>query len=109
MRRELYRRTIDIGFRALADQIGHEFNPSYEMGTVSKITGRTAYVQINTSAMRNLKKSQQAVEVVDEDNNVLASIQVLQLEDGSLSGTVYEKAGKSVGPGMKVRSRIKAF
>lgn len=108
-KQEFYRRTIETGFRALADQIGNEFNPSYEMGTISKIDGRIAYVQINTSAFQTLKKNQQAIDVIDDDNNVLASIQEVKITDGALSGKFFEKSGKSVKQGMKVRARVKSF
>lgn len=108
-KQEFYRRTIETAFRALADQIGNEFNPSYEMGTISRIDGRIAYVQINTSAFISMKKNQQAVDVIDDDNNILATIQELKIADGSLSGKFFEKSGKSIKSGMKVRARVKSF
>ena len=89
--------------------MGNGFNPSYEMGSVSKLSGKTAYVQINTSKLRKMPKKQQAVEVVDEDNKVLAMIAELTIEDGSLSGKIYEKAGASVKEGSKVRARVNAL
>lgn len=108
-KQEFYRRTIETAFRALADQIGNEFNPSYEMGTVSRVDGRIAYVQINTSVFKTMKKSQQAVDVIDDENNILATIQELTFTDGGLSGKFFEKSGKSIKPGMKVRARVKSF
>lgn len=105
----LYRRTIETAFRALADQIGNEFNPSYEMGTISRIDGRIAYVQINTTAFIAMKKNQQAVDVIDDDSNILATLQELKISDGSLSGKFFEKSGKSIKSGMKVRARVKSF
>lgn len=108
-KQEFYRRAIETAFRSLADQVGNEFNPSYEMGTISRIDGRIAYVQINTSAFKTMKKSQQAVDVIDDENNILATIQELTVADGALSGKFFEKSGSSVKPGMKVRARTKAF
>lgn len=102
-------RATNISFRAAADQLGNAFNPSYEMGAISRINGRIAYVQINTSKLRKVPKKQQAIEVVDDNNNVLASLGELQIEDGSLSGRFFEKGGASVKEGMKVRARINAM
>jgi len=104
-----FKRTVTIGFRAAADRLGMGFNPSYEMGTVSRLNGKIAYVQINTSKLRKIPKKQQAVEVVDDNNQVLASIAELQIEDGSLSGRYYERGGATVKEGMKVRARVNAM
>jgi hypothetical protein len=105
-RQEYFLRAINTAFRSAADQLGNGFNPSYEMGQVSKLSGRIVYVQINTSRLRKMPKKQQAVEVIDEDNRVLATIAELVIEDGSLSGRLYEKSGVSVREGSKVRARI---
>lgn len=91
-----FKRTVTIGFRAAADRLGMGFNPSYEMGSISRINGNIAYVQINTSKLRKVPHKQQAVEVVDDSSQVLASIAELQIEDGSLSGRFYEKGGASI-------------
>lgn len=104
-----FKRTVTIGFRAAADRLGMGFNPSYEMGSISRINGKIAYVQINTSKLRKVPRKQQAVEVVDDNNQVLASIAELQIEDGSLSGRFYEKGGASIKEGMKVRARVNAM
>ncbi|CAH2032113.1 hypothetical protein [Trichlorobacter ammonificans] len=106
---EFFKRAVTIGFRAAADRLGSGFNPSYEMGVISRINGRIAYVQINTSKLRKVPKKQQAVEVVDDSNAVLASLGELQIEDGSLSGRFFEKAGASVREGQKVRARVNAM
>lgn len=106
---EYARRALLVAFRSAADQLGNGFNPSYEMGTVSKINGRTAHVQINTSKLKKMPKKQQAVEVVDDDNKVLATIAELTIEDGSLSGKLYEKSGASIKEGSKVRARVNAL
>lgn len=103
---DFVRRAVMVAFRSAADQLGNGFNPSYEMGTVSKVNGRTAHVQINTSKLRKMPKKQQAVEVVDDDNKVLATIAELTIEDGSLSGKLYEKSGASIKEGSKVRARV---
>lgn len=108
-KQNLVRRALTVAFRASADQLGHGFNPSYEMGTISKLNGRIAYVQINTSKIRKMPKKQQAVEIIDDNNNVLASMAELQIEDGVLSGRFFEKGGASIKEGMKVRARINAM
>lgn len=102
-------RATNISFRAAADQLGNAFNPSYEMGSISRINGRIAYVQINTSKLRKVPKKQQAIEVIDDNNSVLASLGELQIEDGIVSGRFFEKGGASVKEGMKVRARVNAM
>ena len=102
-------RAVNISFRAASDQLGNAFNPSYEMGAVSRVNGRVAYVQINTSKLRKVPKKQQAVEVVDDENQVLASLAELVIEDGSLSGKYFEKSGATIREGQKVRARINAL
>lgn len=108
-KQEFFKRAVTVGFRAAADRLGMGFNPSYEMGSISRVNGRIAYVQINTSKLRKVPKKLQAVEVVDDNNQVLGSIDELQIEDGSLSGRFYEKGGASIKEGMKVRARINAM
>lgn len=103
---DFVRRAVLVAFRSAADQLGNGFNPSYEMGTIAKINGRTAHVQINTSKIRKMPKKQQAVEVIDDDNKVLATIAELTVEDGSISGRLYEKSGASIKEGSKVRARV---
>jgi hypothetical protein len=103
---EFVRRTVIVAFRSAADQLGNGFNPSYEMGSISRLAGKSAYVQINTSKLRKMPKKQQAVEVVDDDNKVLATIAELTIEDGSLSGRLYEKSGATIKEGSKVRARV---
>ncbi|RII29415.1 MAG: hypothetical protein CXR30_13020 [Geobacter sp.] len=105
-KQEYYRRAINTAFRSAADQLGNGFNPSYEMGIVSKVSGRIAYVQINTSRLLKMPKKQQAVEVIDDDNRVLATIAELVIGDGSLSGKFYEKSGATVKEGAKVRAKV---
>ena len=105
-KQEYHMRALKVAFRSSADQLGNGFNPSYEMGQVSRLNGKVAYVQINTSKLRKMPKKQQAVEVVDDDNKVLATIAELVIEDGSLSGKLYEKSGASVKEGSKVRAKV---
>jgi len=109
MKEGYFRKTIDIAFRAAADQLGSGFNPSYEMGTISRLSGKVAYVQINTSKIRKMPKKQQVVEVIDDKNNVLATVAELTIEDGGLSGRIYEKSGASIKEGHKVRARVNAL
>lgn len=107
---EYHMRALKVAFRSAADQLGNGFNPSYEMGTVARLNGKTAYVQINTSKLRKMPKKQQAVEVVDDDNKVLARIgDPLKIEDGSLSGTIFEKSGGTVREGARVRAKVNAL
>ena len=108
-KQEFFKRAVTVGFRAAADRLGTGFNPSYEMGSISRINGRIAYIQINTSKIRKVPKKQQAIEVVDDDNRVLASLGELQIEDGSVSGRYFEKGGSSLKEGMKVRARVNAM
>lgn len=108
-KQEFFKRAVTVGFRAAADRLGMGFNPSYEMGSLSKVNGRIAYVQINTSKLRKVPKKQQAIEVVDDSNQVLASMGELQIEDGSISGRYFEKGGASIKEGMRVRARVNAM
>ncbi len=108
-RQDFFKRVVTVGFRAAADRLGMGFNPSYEMGTISRIDGRIAYVQINTSKLRRMPMKRQSIEVIDDDNNVLASLGELHIEDGVLSGRYFEKGGASIKEGMKVRARINAM
>jgi len=108
-KQEFFKRAVTVGFRAAADRLGTSFNPSYEMGIIQRINGRIAYVQINTSKLRKVPKKQQAIEVIDDNNNVLASLGELQIEDGSVSGRFFEKGGASIKEGQKVRARINAM
>lgn len=56
-----------------------------------------------------MPRMQQPVEVIDNYNRVLAAITELVIEDGSLSGRLFEKSGASVREGAKVRAGINAF
>lgn len=99
-------RATNISFRAASDQLGNAFNPSYEMGTISRINGRVANIQINTSKIRKMPKKQQAVEVIDDDNRILATVAELVVEDGNITGKLFEKSGASIREGSKVRARV---
>lgn len=109
VKQEFVLRAVNVSFRAAADQLGNAFNPSYEMGSVSRINGRIAYVQINTSKLRKVPMKQQAIEVIDDDNQVLASLGEVQIEDGTVSGRFFEKGGASIREGQRVRARINAL
>lgn len=102
-------RAVTVGFRSAADQLGNGFNPSYEMGSVSRLVGKTAYVTINTTRLRKMPKKQQDVEIIDDDNRVLAAIAELTIEDGSLSGKIFEKSGGTISTGSRVRARVNAL
>ena len=106
LKQEYVLRAVNVSFRAAADQLGNAFNPSYEIGSISKINGRIVYVQINTSKLRKVPRKQQSIEVIDDNNQVLASLGELQIEDGSISGRFFEKGGASIKEGQKVRARV---
>jgi len=106
MKLEYILRATNVSFRAAADQLGNAFNPSYEMGTISRINGRVANIQINTSKIRKMPKKQQAVEVIDDDNRVLATVAELVVEDGNITGKLFEKSGASIKEGSRVRARV---
>ncbi len=108
-KQDFFKRAVTVGFRAAADHLGTSFNPSYEMGVIQRINGRIVYVQINTSKLRKVPKKQQAIEVIDDNNTVLASLGELQIEDGSVSGRFFEKGGASIREGQKVRARVNAM
>lgn len=103
-----YAEVIEVGFKAAANLLGAAFNPSYEMGTISRINGKTVNVQINTTKLKKMPKKQQVVEVVDakDNNTVLASISELILDNGNLTGKLYEKSGVSIKEGSKVRAKV---
>ncbi len=102
MKRELLR----VIFLDLASQLGDKFNPSYVMGTIEKISGKTVYVHIKTDHLRDLKAAQQQIAVIDDDNKPLATIEPVRIEDGSITGALYSKTNTSIKTGMKVRARI---
>jgi len=106
MKLEYILRATNVSFRAAADQLGNAFNPSYEMGTISRVNGRVANIQINTSKIRKMPKKQQAVEVIDDDNRVLATVAELVVEDGNITGKLFEKSGASIKEGSRVRARV---
>lgn len=94
---------VEVSFKAAADRLGNAFNPNYVYGTISKLAGRIAYAQIATG---KIPKSQRGVEVVDGDNRVLATLEELVVEDGTVSGKLYEKAGTPIKVGSVVRARL---
>lgn len=94
---------VEVSFKAAADRLGNAFNPNYVYGTISKLAGRIAYAQIATG---KIPKSQRGVEVVDGDNKVLATLEELVVEDGVVSGKLYEKADTPIKVGSVVRARV---
>lgn len=102
---EYYYETIEVGFKAAANLLGVAFNPSFVFGTVSKVNGKTVHVNdINTSKLQNLPHFKRKAEVLDSQNpnKVIAVIDNFKIDNGSISGTFYEKGG-SVSEGAKVR------
>lgn len=97
------RAVLEVSFKAAADRLGNAFNPNYVYGTISKLAGRIAYAQIATG---KIPKSQRSIEVVDGDNKVLATLEELVVEDGSVSGKLYEKANTPIEVGALVRARL---
>jgi hypothetical protein len=97
---------LRLVFVDLAIQLGDKFNPSYVMGTIEKISGKTAYVHIKTDRLRGLKAKQQQIAVIDDDNKPLATIEPISIEDGSLTGLFNTKANRTIKAGMVVRARV---
>ena len=107
-KRDYFRRTINIAFRSAADQLGNGFNPSYEMGEITKTEGRTALVQINTSKLKKVPKKHQAIEVMDGER-VSAALSEVIINDGTVTGKIFQVGNGSVAAGMKVRARVNAM
>jgi uncharacterized protein (UPF0335 family) len=103
---EQKRALLRLIFVDLAIQLGSKFNPSYVMGTIEKISGKTAHVYIKTDRLRDLKTKQQQIAVIDDDNKPLATIEPISIEDGSLTGIFNAKTNETIKAGMKVRARI---
>ena len=106
MKLDYIMRAASISFRAAADQLGNAFNPSYEMGSISRISGKIANVQINTSKIRKMPKKQQTIEVINDDGQVLATIAELIVGEGTITGKMYEKSGADIREGSTVRARV---
>jgi hypothetical protein len=110
---ELYTEVIDVAFTAAANLLGYAFNPSYEMGKVTSLNGKTANIMIATSKIKVMPKGQlesnDGFVVIDDDNKVLASISELIIGDGSVTGKLYSRGGASIKEGAKVRVRVNSL
>lgn len=97
---------VQVSFKAAADRLGNAFNPNYVYGKVSKLSDKNVYVQISTS---NIPKTQRSVEVVDGDNKVLATVEIIPggVEDGVIAGKLYAKSTTPIKTGDVVRARLK--
>lgn len=100
--------TIEVAFKAAANKLGAAFNPSYVFGTITKISGKQAHININTTKIAKLPNMKRKLEVIDsKDNNlVLATIEGLKVDNGTVSGTIYEKSSGSITEGTKVRIQV---
>ncbi|HEY3308604.1 MAG TPA: hypothetical protein VGJ93_09120 [Desulfuromonadaceae bacterium] len=101
---EYYTEAIEVGYKAAANLMGVAFNPSYVTGKISKLNGRVADIQINTSKLRHMPKKE--VEVIDDNGKVLAVVDELKVNDGAITGKIYEKSGSAIKEGSKVRAKI---
>lgn len=110
---ELYTEVIDVAFTAAANLLGYAFNPSYEMGKITGMNGKSVNIAIATSKIKITPKGQlesnDGFVVVDDDNKVLASISELNIGDGSVTGKVYPRGGASIKEGAKVRVRVNSL
>lgn len=99
--------TIEVAFTAASNKLGMAFNPSYVFGKVSGVNGKTAHVSINTSKLAKMPAMKRKLEVVDDtDNNkIIAVIEGVKVDNGSATGTVFEKSG-AVKEGARVRAQV---
>jgi hypothetical protein len=104
---ELFYETVEVGFKAAANSLGVAFNPSFITGTVTKVSGRTAYISIDTSKLEKMPTMKRKVEVLDDQdqNKVIATIESLKIEGGDPFGTLFERGG-TVKEGAKVRAQV---
>ena len=108
-RDELISETVEVGFKAAANKLAMAFNPSYVSGTVKKVSGRTAYLEIDTTKLEKMPVRKRTVEVLDEKdpNKVVATIESLSMEGGEPHGTIISMGGSvTVKDGTKVRALV---
>lgn len=104
--KEYYQKAIEVALASASDKLGSRFNPSYEMGEITKIDGDTAYVRMNTSLFKDMPSKDQAVQVIDAENREIAHIEPIDIEEGLVVGKVFKVAGKAISTGMKTRARV---
>jgi len=104
---DLFYETVETGFKAAANSLGMAFNPSFTFGTVTKVNGRTAHISIDTAKLAKMPAMKRKVDVVDDkdQNRVIAVIEGINIDSGSVTGTIFEKSG-SVSEGAKVRAQL---
>lgn len=104
---DLFYETVEVGFKAAANSLGMAFNPSFVFGTVTRVNGRTAHIAIDTSKLAGMPAMRRKVEVVDDkdQNRVIAVIDGIGIDNGTITGTVFEKSG-AVSEGAKVRAQV---
>lgn len=104
---DLFYETVEVGFKAAANSLGMAFNPSFTFGTVTKVNGRTAHISIDTARLAKMPAMKRKVDVVDDkdQNKVIAVIEGIKIDSGSVTGTIFEKSG-SVSEGAKVRAQL---
>ncbi len=101
-----YEKAIGVAFASASDKLGSRFNPSYELGEITKIDGDIGYVRMNTSLFRDMPSKDQSVDVVDSDGFKVAHMEPIDIQEGLVVGKLYTVAGKSVSVGMKTQARV---
>jgi len=104
---EFFYETVEVGFKAAANSLGMAFNPSFTFGSVTKVNGRTAHISIDTARLLKMPAMKRKVDVIDDKdhNKVIAVIEGIKIDSGSVTGTIFEKSG-SVSEGAKVRAQL---
>jgi len=104
---DFFYETVEVSFKAAANSLGMAFNPSFAFGTVTKVNGRTAHISIDTAKLAKMPAMKRKVDVVDDkdQNKVIAVIEGIKIDSGSVTGTIFEKSG-SVSEGAKVRAQL---
>jgi hypothetical protein len=104
---DLVYETVEVGFKAAANSLGMAFNPSFAFGSVTKVNGRIAHISIDTSKLAKMPAMKRKVDVIDakDQNKVIAVIEGIKVDNGSITGTIFEKSG-SVSEGSKVRAQL---
>lgn len=104
--RDYYRKAVGVAFASASDKLGSRFNPSYEMGEITRIDSDTVYVRMNTSLFRDMPSKDQVVDVIDAENHKVGHIEPMDIKEELVVGKVFRTAGKSVSNGMKTRARV---
>lgn len=104
--KKYYQKAIGVAFASAADKLGIRFNPSYEMGEVTRAEGDIVYIRMNTSLFKDMPSKDQVLEIIDSNNLQIAHIEPLDIKEGLVVGRVFKVAGRSISTGMKTRARV---